>query len=389
MIRLGVIGFGGRIRGVLREVGRFGRSKLVAIADPRAAEMRTQVEEEYGAVQLYADADEMLDREQLDGVLVGTRCSLHATMAAKVAKRQIPLFLEKPVAIDAEGIELLCSAWAESAPPVVVSFPLRVSLTIDRVKEIVDSGAIGSIEHVQSVNNVPYGDVYFYNWYRDHHETGGLWLQKATHDFDYISYLLGSRPRWVAAMKSQRVYGGEMPAELRCVDCDRQEECIESPLNLYFRRHARSTPHDDQRMCLFGEEIVNEDNASALLEYESGVQVSYVHNFFARNNAAARGARLLGYKGTIDFDWYRGDILVHYHHSPRTERVEFDTSKTSHFGGDRVLARNFLDVIEGKAESRTPLKAGIESAISCMAARESSENRRFTEVKFPSRMPSV
>src|SRR5690606_37189016 len=117
-----------------------------------------------------------------------------------------------------------------------------------------------------------------------------------------------------------------MPAGLRCVDCDRQDECIESPQNLFYRRHARPTPFDDRRMCLFGEEIENEDNASALLEYESGVQVSYVHNFFARNGAAARGARLIGYKGTIDFDWYRGDIVVYYHHTPRTERITFDTA---------------------------------------------------------------
>ncbi len=389
MIRLGVIGYGGRIRGVLREIAVHGRSELVAIADLKAEEIRKQEGEALEGVQFFTDADEMLHTMELDGVLVGTRCSLHSQMGARVAKRNIPLFLEKPVATCSEDVERLCNAWAESTSPVVVSFPLRVSLTVERVKEIIDSGAIGSVEQVQAVNNVPYGDVYFHNWYRDHNETGGLWLQKATHDFDYISYLLESRPRWVAAMKSQRVYGGEMPAGLRCVDCDKQEECIESPQNLFYRRHARKSPFDDQRMCLFGEEIENEDNASALLEYESGVQVSYSHNFFARNTAAARGARLLGYEGTIDFDWYRGDIIVHYHHTPRTERIEFDTSKASHFGGDRVLARNFLDVIEGKAESLTPLRAGIESAVSCMAAREASENRRFTEVAFPASMPAV
>lgn len=389
MLRLGVIGYGGRIRGVLREIDVYKRSKLVAIADPRAEEIRSQFGEDLVDVQFFTDADEMLDSVSLDGVLIGTRCSLHAPMAAKVASRDLPLFLEKPVAIDMEGVEQLCNAWADSSSPVVVSFPLRVSLMVQRVKEIIDSGIIGSVENVQAVNNVPYGDVYFYNWYRDHRETGGLWLQKATHDFDYISYLLGSRPKSVAAMTSRRVYGGDMPAGLRCVDCDLQEECIESPLSLFYHRHARPTPFDDRRMCVFGEEIENEDNGSAILEYENGVQVSYVQNFFARNSAAARGARLLGYKGTIDFDWYRGDILVHFHHTPRTERITFDTSRTSHFGGDRILARNFLDVIEGKAESLTPLKAGIESAVSCIAARESSKERRFVEVPMPTTLLSV
>lgn len=49
---------------------------------------------------------------------------------------------------------------------MVVSFPLRVTPLVKLAKEIVQSGKLGSIKHVQAVNNVPYGGVYYHSWYR-------------------------------------------------------------------------------------------------------------------------------------------------------------------------------------------------------------------------------
>ena len=62
------------------------------------------------------------------------------------------------------------------------------------MKRIVDSGVLGRLTMVQAVNNVPYGSVYYHSWYRDPAETGGLFLQKATHDIDYIHFLDGRAP---------------------------------------------------------------------------------------------------------------------------------------------------------------------------------------------------
>lgn len=384
MLKLGVIGYGLRAKFMLKEIEPLGGITVTAIADPRMEEIRAELAEQGKSAALYRDADELLAREELDGVLLSTRCSLHARLSAKVFERGLPLFLEKPVGTSYEDLALLQDAWGKHPVPVVVSFPLRMTMMVQRVKEAIDSGLIGTVENVQAVNNVPYGEIYYADWYRDHRETGGLFLQKATHDLDYLSFLVGQSPKLVAAMMSRRVYGGEKPAGLRCRDCKEQEICMESPLNLYHRRLVRPTPFDENRMCLFGRDIENEDNASLLLEYENGVQLSYSQNFFARNGAAARGARLLGYKGTIDFDWYRGDIVIYRHHSPETERITVDTlSAGNHWGGDRNLARNFIQVMRGEAESESPLTAGITSALTCLHARSSAETRQFREVIMP------
>ena len=86
----------------------------------------------------------------------------------------------------------------------VVSFPLRTSAILLKVKELIDSGKIGTVEHVQAYNNVPYGRGYYHKWYRLESETGGQWLQKATHDLDYINLLLGGlRPIRLCAVKTK------------------------------------------------------------------------------------------------------------------------------------------------------------------------------------------
>ncbi len=380
MLRLGVIGYGGRIRGIIGILRCFDVPfEIAAIVDPRGEELKADLEE-LKDTALYTDADEMLDTETLDGVLIGTRCSLHSPMACKVAARSLPLFLEKPVATSMEQVHALRDAFENVNSQVVVSFPLRLTPLVQTAKEIIDSGRLGPIDHVQAWNNVPYGDCYYGAWYRDYDETGGLFLQKATHDFDYISYLLDQTPKSVCAMNSQRIYGGDKPWDLVCDECDEQKECPESPFNLYFTRALTPKVQPSGKQCMFSEGIRNEDSGNAILEYENGVQVSYSQNFFARNGAGARGARLFGYHGMVEFDWYTNEVKVVDHHSPRVDKIRFDGSAQSHGGGDQQLCYDFLQIVQGTGDSRSPISAGIISALTCLRARESAAERKFCDV---------
>ncbi|MCX8052924.1 MAG: Gfo/Idh/MocA family oxidoreductase, partial [Armatimonadetes bacterium] len=305
MLRLGVIGYGGRAQGVIEIIRRFNAGvEVTAITDVRNDEIRQQMSErgqDPSHVAFYTDADEMLDRERLDGVLIGTRCSLHTTMALKVLGRKLPMFLEKPVATSMEDLIKLRDAAKNAESEVVVSFPLRVTPLVSLAKEIIDSGKIGTVEHVQAWNNVGYGICYYMSWYRDENETQGLFLQKATHDFDYITYLLDLEPRWICAMTSKRIYKGNHPAGFTCDDCDEWDECMESPFHLFFSRGEAPEVAKNARPCGFAVDTGNEDSGSAIIEYETGMHVCYSQNFFARKKAHARGGRFFGYKGTLEF----------------------------------------------------------------------------------------
>ncbi len=134
-----------------------------------------------------------------------------------------------------------------------------------------------------------YGGVYFGQWYRDFDITGGLWLQKATHDFDYINAILSdAKPLAVAAMQSQRIYGGDMPENLRCSECDLTDTCMESPKNIEKRGNDGGMGHGDH-MCAFSDSIKNQDAGSAMLMYDNGVHAAYSQNFVTRRTARQRG----------------------------------------------------------------------------------------------------
>ena len=328
-------------------------------------------------IHFYDTAEELLDKEELDGVMVGTNCDTHAYFAKLVLDKNLPLFLEKPVGICKEDLELLKECDSKSHAPVVVSFPLRAMKMIQEAKRIIDAGVIGKIDHVQAYNDVGYGYVYYHDWYRDESIAHGLFLQKATHDIDVINYLCGESPKMVCAMKSKQLFKGNMPAGLRCSACDRTEDCMESTYNIEKTRN--DTPRSDY--CCYAVDTGNEDSGSMIVQYESGMHAIYSQNFFARKKAARRGARLYGYKGTLEYNFTKDEICIYDHMSDKVTKIDFHTPADGHGGGDQVLVQNFVDLIRGKAaESISPLKAGIVSAEICLAAKEASEVMEYREL---------
>jgi predicted dehydrogenase len=236
-----------------------------------------------------------------------------------------------------------------------------------------------------ATNYVPYGTVYWDQGYRNYEVTQGLYLQKATHDFDYMMFLMGSPIVRVSSMWNvRRVFGGTMPAGLMCSKCDRQATCLESPQNRY--RNGSGGVLTDH-LCVFGEDCgnpetgTNEDCSSSLVEFASGVHGVYTQVFFTRRNAGTRGATISGYHGTVQFDWYTNKIRHVRHHENFTDDTNAGEG-LSHFGGDAELAYDYLALIKGTSKrSRTPIETGVQSVYSCLAARESAQTGKFVQVR--------
>ena len=376
MFKIGIIGYGGRMSGVVDRIVETGKAMPVAIADPDVEGAKSRAaERNFTDITYYTNAEDMLRSEKLDGICIGTRCSLHTKLALLAAQYGVPVFLEKPVSITEEELDQLRTL-EDQYGDFLISFPLRFTRIVEVVKNIIDSGRIGTVEHVQAYNNVPYARGYYHKWYRDEAETGGLFLQKSTHDFDYINYLLGdNKPVRICAMESKQIFKGDKPAGLKCADCPEAESCPESPENVksYGDRYIIG------EYCCFATDTGNHDSASVIIEYESGMHVVYSQNFIARKGAQKRGARLIGYYGTVEFDFNTGIVTV-YHHNQDIVETHKVTNTGHHFGGDNILAKNFVDLMAGKAVSKAPLSEGILSAAMCLKARTSATEHRFVDI---------
>ena len=65
---------------------------------------------------------------------------------------------------------------------------------------------------------------------------------------------------------------------------------------------------------------------------------------------------------------------------PQTVTHVFQSGAHSHFGGDEALALEFMGLMNGiKPES--DLRAGLNSAATCLAAKRSSESGRLESVR--------
>lgn len=330
--------------------------QVVGLVEPdeaRANEALTA--EEKSRVRFFSSVDELVEAVRPDALAIGTRCNLHADYACAAAGTGLPVFLEKPVAVTMKQALALEAAYAQSASKVVVSFPLRASGLFNEINGLVKSEEFGGAEHILGVNYVPYGNVYFDSWYRDYNITQGLFLQKATHDLDYLAELAGAPIVRVAATTS---------------------------LGRVFRNAESRNGHDD---AAYFEDIgtpetgMNEDSSNALLEFANGVKGVYTQVFFAKGDAAARGATITSYRGTLSFDWYQNQVRHVQHASGETRQWKGQESG-GHFGGDAVLGQNFMDVVRGEAASISPITAGLRSVFACLAAKESAESGRFVDV---------
>lgn len=109
------------------------------------------------------------------------------------------------------------------------------------------------------------------------------------------------------------------------------------------------------------------------------MHVNYTQDFVAKYGAGRRGARIICTFGTVEFDFYTNVVKVYKHLENVTAEHKL-TIGGDHFGGDEMLARNFIGVMAGTEKSNTPLSAGILSAQICLLAEKSATNNKFYDI---------
>lgn len=375
MKQLAFIGFGLRSRTMLKAFHGIGADiEICGIADPNTEAVSNQIQSDSfcKSTKLYSTAEDLLKNHQPDGIFIGTRCNLHTKYACIALQYPAAVFLEKPVCISWEQYQTFLSTTQQQRNRTLVSFPLRFTSIVQYIKKIVDQGTLGDIISVQAINNVPYGDVYYHSWYRDSQLTGGLFLQKATHDMDYIHFILGKRPTSVVAKTSTVYFKGDKPKDLQCPFCEEYTTCPESSfVNQY---QYKKEPSGD--FCCFSKETTNEDIGAAIFACDDGTIISYHQTFFVKNSAGRRGARFIGTKASLEFDFYTAKVQIDYYNQDHHAIHQFYYPENLvHFGGDEALAREFLSVMQG-CSSQANLEQGLASAAMCLAAKQSAETNK-------------
>src|SRR5262249_16491387 len=121
---------------------------VVAVCDTFAVLLNAL--NKYTGLRVYSNFAELLDKEQLDAVVIATPSRFHGQMVAQALHRKLHVFFENPLCLDsAEGQTL--AALANSQGVVnQVGYHYRFLETFSEAKRLLNSGLIGKIHHIRA-----------------------------------------------------------------------------------------------------------------------------------------------------------------------------------------------------------------------------------------------
>ncbi len=405
MLRIGIVGCGLQAATIAGYLGIYGDEyEVVAVADydfenakARMAQKKVRIAD---SCRFFHDAGEFIESvPKLDGIIIGTFCTFHTEVACQLEVLGVPLYIEKPVAISFEQVRRLYAAFRHSKVPLEVSLPMRLCPLTQRARKMMADGLVGSVRQVVGFEDTQ-GDVYFATWFRDAEKTGGMFLQKAVHDIDYMFYLAGGRPVEVCGMRAKVYYRGDKPYDLTCEHCSDAGTCPEGPMRTFREKGlAESVPDAAERLswifrgdektsgkhyCVRSKDIAIEDIGECIVRMDTGTHVAHTQNFIANFHACRRGARFCGDNATLEIDFHRSHLALYSHRSGSVEHYDVDPGKLSHYGGDRELVADFLETMKTGKRARTDLIEGdgIMSTLTCLGARESADTSKFIAVSL-------
>ncbi len=149
----------------------------------------------FGFERTSTDYRSVLSASDVDAIMIATRHTSHASMVAEALHSQKVVYVEKPLAINMDEIELVYRAISESGnQKLMVGFNRRFSPLI---KTLID--AMGSTPGPYTINyRVHAGQLDTGSWYLDTSE-GSRFVGEAGHFFDIFSAITNSRPISVLA----------------------------------------------------------------------------------------------------------------------------------------------------------------------------------------------
>ncbi len=144
-IRLGVIGPGGRGRQLLRVAQAAPNVEITAVCDVYPENLEKAAQLTGGKAQTFTDYKELLDSNQIDGVIIGTPDHWHMPMIIDGVRAGKDVYCEKPMTHRLEEGPKIIQAVKKSGRVVQIGTQHRSWDHFIRAGEIVASGRLGKI----------------------------------------------------------------------------------------------------------------------------------------------------------------------------------------------------------------------------------------------------
>lgn len=201
-VRLGSVGLGWW-GGVLADGVAAGDEAVVVSGFARTPETRQKFAEDRGVRQA-SSFDEMLADDEIEGVLLATSHDSHADMIEAAAAAGKHVFVEKPFTLSVDDGKRAIAAAEKAGVVLQVGHNKRRQPANRRIKQLIDSGELGSIVMVETHQNAPMALKFKSEYWRASRDESplGSMTSLGVHMLDTMKYLLGPVDRVFAFSRS-------------------------------------------------------------------------------------------------------------------------------------------------------------------------------------------
>jgi predicted dehydrogenase len=215
-LRIGVAGFGRLARDYYLPAFRtLPGARLVAVADPLFPS-RADAARRMPSVAVFPDHAEMLERVELNALLVSSPPSTHLPIWNAAAARDLPVFMEKPFVLCGELPQI---ERGRATAKLMLDFNRRFWPTYRRIGELIQRGDLGKPVQLDFLLHT---DVLSWSTVTRHRfssDEGGILHDLGGHAIDLAAILLGQEPESVTARISDaRRSGDQLLLELAFAD---------------------------------------------------------------------------------------------------------------------------------------------------------------------------
>ena len=400
MTTIAVIGAGQRGR-AYADIARGLGARVVAVADPDPV-ARDGLAAGHGCDHIFTDWRDLLAEERLaDAVFICTQDQDHVEPTIVAAERGYHILVEKPMATDEAGALKMAEAVKKAGVISGVCHVLRYTAYTQKVKELIDAGAIGTVATIQHLE--PVGWWHFAhsfvrgNW-RSERASSPMLVAKAVHDVDWVMYVMGEPVRQVSSFGTLLEFRPDKRPEKaasRCLDCPVRFTCPYDAVRIYrnflddpvysswpltvlspdptwenLEEALRSGPYGECVYLGYNDVV---DHQVVSLEFASGSNASLVVTAFTE--MANRKTRIFGTRGWLEGDGTRltqYDFVSGISHTYDTG-IQGSSAASGHGGGDTGLVKAFLDAVVHHDQSliTSDIPASLITLQATWAAEES------------------
>jgi predicted dehydrogenase len=342
-IRVGVIGTGGRARGLMTLLNKLPGNEMVAVCDVYEPRLLQAAEIAGANAGTFTDYRRILDDRQIDAVVIGTPDHWHKSIALDAVAAGKDVYVEKPVSHDiGEGAEMVKAI--EASKQIVQTGTQQRSWDHWVLgKQIVDSGRLGQITFVQTY------------WYQ--HATAGNYRAVSLDKLDWKRWLGPApdqpfRPERFYQWRHFWDFGGGCLTDLMThwIDVVHWYMDVEAPLSAAAAGHNYNIKLWEAP-----------DTVTATLEFPRNFMTAYLGTYVSKVDDG--GLEFRGDKGTLKIDrarlaFYRDDAAW----APGTHTPEPEIFVRSSGDGTLTHLANWLDCIRTRKTPNAHIRVGHQAA---------------------------